>query len=114
MKYLDPDALELGTEFDAVLPVLWLMSGGFGPMTDDPGPWLLPPGGCLAVLFDETRIKDFVAALTSSTTVQRVFLVTDSEESYAEMVQAVGDGWPTSMLYRDYLRNFRINTEGNL
>jgi hypothetical protein len=46
--------------------------------------------------------------------VTHVWLVTDSEEAYAEMRSALPARLAVSMLYRDYLRNFRINTERNL
>jgi hypothetical protein len=40
-----------------------------------------------------------------------VWLVTDSEEAYAEMRSALPGQLSVSMLYRDYLRTFRINTK---
>jgi len=43
--------------------------------------------------------------------VTHVFLVTDSQEAYAEMSEYLGLRWRTSMLYRDYLRNFRIEPQ---
>jgi hypothetical protein len=43
-----------------------------------------------------------------------VFLVTDSEEAFAEMVEAIGASWPTSMLYRDYpLCQYGVRHEGS-
>lgn len=62
------------------------------------------------MLFDEARLRSFKHALACSPAVEHVFLVTDSEEVYAEIAGALGGRWPTSMLYRDYLRNFQINT----
>jgi len=112
LDYLDKDDVELGRAFEAINPCLWLMSGGLGSRRLDPGNrgWAVAEGGGYVVLFDETRLRAFKRDVSSARGVQRVFLVTDSEEAYAEMVDALGGQWPTSMLYRDYLRNFQINT----
>jgi len=114
LDYLDKDEVELGRAFEAINPCLWLMSGSRGTNrlneVANQG-WAIAEGGAYAVLFDETRLRSFKKALSCSTAVERVFLVTDSEEAYAEMAEALGGRWPTSMLYRDYLRNFQINTE---
>jgi adenine-specific DNA-methyltransferase len=110
LDYLDKDTVELGRAFEAVNPCLWLMSGSIGSRRVSPGTkgWALAEGGAYALLFDEARYRAFKLAL-AGTAVQRVFLVTDSEEAYAEMVDGLGGQWITSMLYRDYLRNFQIN-----
>ena len=110
LDYLDKDSVELGKAFDAVNPCLWLMSGSMGSRRVRPGSkgWAIADGGAYALLFDEARFRAFTVALAGSD-VRRVFLVTDSEEAYAEMVDALDRQWPTSMLYRDYLRNFQIN-----
>jgi len=116
LGYLHKDDVELSKSFDAINPCLWLMSGAFGSRGLDVRNqgWAVAEGGAYAVLFDETRIRPFKKALSCSPLVRRVFLVTDSEEAYAEMVDALGGRWPTSMLYRDYLRNFQINTPEHL
>ncbi len=86
------------------------MSGSIGSRRVRPAAkgWAIADGGAYALLFDEARFRAFKMALADSD-VRRVFLVTDSEEAYAEMVDALGGQWTTSMLYRDYLRNFQIN-----
>jgi hypothetical protein len=43
-----------------------------------------------------------------------VYLVTDSPEAFADMRVQLADRTKVSMLYRDYLRNFRVNTERTL
>ncbi|MDQ6946293.1 MAG: site-specific DNA-methyltransferase [Actinomycetota bacterium] len=112
LDYLNKDDVELGKAFEAISPCLWLMSGGQGSRRIEIGGkgWALAEGGAYAVLFDETRLRGFKKAVSCSATVRRVFLVTDSEEAYSEMAEALGGKLPTSMLYRDYLRNFQINT----
>jgi adenine-specific DNA-methyltransferase len=69
----------------------------------------MPPGSTYAVLFRESRFRRFKEALRERPDISRVYLVTDSEEAYAEMRSALPARVTTSMLYRDYLRNFRIN-----
>ena len=41
--------------------------------------------------------------------IQTIYIVTDSEAGYREMIAGYGDK-DTFQLYRDYLDNFRINT----
>jgi hypothetical protein len=43
-----------------------------------------------------------------------VWIVTDSKDAFAEMRSSLPSRLVTSMLYRDYLRNFQINTRHNL
>jgi hypothetical protein len=43
-----------------------------------------------------------------------VWIVTDSEDAFAEMRSSLPPRLISSMLYRDYLRNFTINTRQNL
>jgi adenine-specific DNA-methyltransferase len=111
LDYLHPDEVELGRAFQAVHPLLWLMAGGRG---DRPGeltpdqPFAVVAEGGYAVLFDERALRELIAALKQVEGVTHLFLVTDSEDAYAEMAEAVGAGYTTRMLYRDYLRSFRI------
>jgi adenine-specific DNA-methyltransferase len=116
LSYLDPDEVDLGRQFDAILPALWLAAGGVGARERgaDRKDYSLPPGSTYAVLFREAKFRRFQEALARSPAVTHVWLVTDSEEAYAEMRAALPAGMAVSMLYRDYLRNFRINTERDL
>ena len=49
-------------------------------------------------------------SLKANPQVTHLYLVTDSESSFNQMRAKLPDGLTTSMLYRDYLGNFRINT----
>ena len=60
------------------------------------------------VLFDALAFRDFIAALNGAPGVEHAFLVTDSEDAFAEMTEGLGGVYRTHMLYRDYLRTFRI------
>lgn len=111
LVYLNPDQVELGRAFQAVHPLLWLMAGSQGERTDDikpENPYSVVAEGGYGVLFDEKELPAFIDALNDAPSVRLAFLVTDSEDAYAEMAQAVGAGYVTHMLYRDYLRSFRI------
>jgi adenine-specific DNA-methyltransferase len=113
LDYLDSDDVALGARFDAILPSLWLAAGGIGERAApvDDAPWLLTDGVPYAVLFRESRFRGFHRALEKRSELTHVWLVTDSEEAFAELRAALPARLSVSMLYRDYLRNFRINTE---
>lgn len=111
VDYLHPDDVELGRAFQAIHPLLWLMAGGRGKRSDEltpDVPFAVVAEGGYAVLFDDRALREFIAALNEVKGVTHLFLVTNSEDAYAEMVEAVGAGYATRMLYRDYLRSFRI------
>lgn len=112
LDYLDPDDISLGRQFDAILPMLWLAAGGigepeFGAAGSD---YTMPEGSTYAVLFREDRFRAFASALAERPDVTHVWIVTDSQAAFAEVRAALPRGLRVGMLYRDYLRNFRINT----
>lgn len=111
IDYLDPDDVDLGTQFDSILPSLWLAAGGVGSRDTCPCKgFSLPADSRYAVLFDESAFRKLRKALETRADVTHVWIVTDSEDAYAEMRSALPSRLSTSMLYRDYLANFRINT----
>lgn len=104
----------MGHQYDAIAPSLWLAAGGIGAYEvggDFATGFSLPANSTYGVLFKESRFHQFRQALTQRPDVSHLWLVTDSEEAYAEMRSALPTALSVSMLYRDYLRNFRINTE---
>jgi adenine-specific DNA-methyltransferase len=116
IDYLDPDDVDLGNQFDAILPSLWLAAGGIGDRNGqtENKDYLLPSGSRYAVLCQERSFRKLRKALESRPDVTHVWIVTDSEDAFAEMRSSLPSSLVTSMLYRDYLRNFRINTRHNL
>lgn len=112
LRYLDPDEVDLGRQFEAILPSLWLAAGGRGdrnvPKKDVD--FLLPETSPYGVLFREAKFHKFKQALLTRDDVNHAWLVTDSEEAYAEMRAELPKSIHTSMLYRDYLRNFQITS----
>lgn len=116
VSYLDPDDVDLGTQFEAIFPSLWLAAGGVGqrPKVKAHQDMIVEPGAPYAVLLREKRFRQFLAAIANRPDITHVWLVTDSEDSFAEMRAALRPNLKSSMLYRDYLRNFRINTRRTL
>ena len=112
IDYLDPDDVDLGNQFQAIFPSLWLAAGGVGvrPASPNEGDMLIPAQGRFAVLFQEDRFRAFSKAVHDRPDITHVWIVTDSEDAFAEMRAMLPAQLITSMLYRDYLRNFRINT----
>lgn len=112
MEYLDPDEVDLGEQFDAILSSLWLAASGIGNRERGASakPFSVPSKSPYAVLFREASFRQFREELAKRADIKHVWLVTDSEEAFAEMRSALPQELFVSMLYRDYLRNFRINT----
>jgi adenine-specific DNA-methyltransferase len=116
VDYLDPDDVDLGNQFDTIFPSLWLAAAGIGDRSKvaKSSDMLVPPGAKYAVLFREEKFRRFTRALEARPDITHVWIVTDSEDAFAEMRSALPARLIASMLYRDYLRNFRINTRHNL
>lgn len=113
LSFLDKTSVALGKQFKELLPVLWMKSGAIGrcPVlnTEELPPILLMPENKMAVLIDETYYSEFDDEVRKHLEIQTVFIVTDSETAYREMIRDY-DGKDCYQLYRDYLDNFRINT----
>lgn len=111
LDFLDPQEIQMGRQFAAVLPILWMMAGARGPRPTAPdahAPWLLPDGCPFVVLMQETRFKDFARHVESRTDLTHVFIVTNSQDTVYKLRRE----WPdlrVVQLYKDYLENFRIN-----
>ena len=115
LDFLDPQEIQMGRQFAAILPLLWMMAGARGPRPAPPdphAPWLLPADCTFAVLMQETRFKDFVRHVDGRTDITYVFVVTNSQDT----VFKLRNEWPALrvvQLYKDYLENFRINVSEN-
>lgn len=113
LGFLDKNAVALGRQFKEMLPTLWMKAGAIGkcPVLEDetlPNMLVLPENK-MAVLLDEIYCQEFDACLNRDSRIQTVFIVTDSETAYREMISSYEDK-DCYQLYRDYLDNFRINT----
>lgn len=111
LDFLEPGAVQMGRQFAAILPLLWMMAGARGPRPEPPdphAPWLLPAACPFAVLMQETRFKDFLRHVEARDDLTHLFVVTNSTDT----VHKLRKEWPhcrVVQLYKDYLENFRIN-----
>lgn len=116
LGFLDKTSVALGRQFKEMLPTLWMKAGAHGPCpeigeNDDPDMLILPDNK-MAILAEECSFPKFEAEVLKLSKIKTVFIVTDSESGYREMIKGF-DGIETFQLYRDYLDNFRINTGRN-
>ncbi len=116
LGFLDETSVALGRQFKEMLPTLWMKAGAHGPCpeigeNDDPDMLILPDNK-MAILAEECSFPKFEAEVLKLSEIKTVFIVTDSESGYREMIKGF-DGIETFQLYRDYLDNFRINTGRN-
>ena len=116
LGFLDKNAVALGCQFKELLPVLWLKAGAHGPCptleeTAEAPDMLVLPVNRFAVLTDESQYETFAAQVNGEEAITTVYIVTDSEPGYREMVSGL-HAEDCYQLYRDYLDNFRINHGG--
>lgn len=113
LSFLDKTSIALGRQFKELLPVLWMKGGAIGKCPvlegEELPDMLVLPKNKMAVLIDEIFYPEFEEQLSQYLEIQTVFIVTDSETAYREMIRAY-EGKDCYQLYRDYLDNFRINT----
>lgn len=113
LSFLDKTAVALGRQFKELLPVLWMKGGAIGKCpvldTDELPHMLVLPENKMAVLIDEIYYSEFDAALADHPEIHTVYIVSDSEPAYREMI-CTYEGKACYQLYRNYLDNFRINT----
>lgn len=113
LNFLDKTSVALGRQFKELLPVLWMKGGAIGKCpvleSEELPNMLVLPKNKMAVLIDEIFYPEFEQQLAQHPKIQTVFIVTDSETAYREMIRAY-EGKDCYQLYRDYLDNFRINT----
>ncbi len=113
LGFLDPNQVALKTQFESVLPILWLMAGAKGKLelTDNKRPFFIPENSPFAVLLKESHFAEFNQAIADREDLTHVFLVTDSEDAFRQMSEEIKASGETVMLYKNYLDNFRLNTE---
>jgi adenine-specific DNA-methyltransferase len=120
LDFLDPDRVALKQSFREILPLLWLKAGAKGPRPECPERqlprMLIPEGNTFAVLLNEATLPAFVACLRDRNDLTHLFLVTDDQDAFkdmmAELNDHLGEANPNlafTQLYMDYLENFLIN-----
>ncbi|CAA9889901.1 DNA methylase [Candidatus Methylobacter favarea] len=113
LDFLDPDEVQLGRRFAALVPILWLMAGAKGacPDADDSKPFFIPERSPFAVLLDEHCFLPFKQELQTRPDISHVFLVTHSEEGFFSMRDELDTGYQVMQLFKNYLDQFKINTK---
>ena len=114
LGFLDKNEVSLGKQFKELLPVLWMKAGAIGKCPeclDEETQMLVLPQNRFAVLLDEKAYMEFIEELDKYPEIGTLFFVTDSESGYRDMITGFEDK-DTYQLYRDYLDNFRINSNG--
>lgn len=111
LGFLDKNDVALGRQFKEILPLLWLKAGAVGKRPEYDGElpdMLILPENRLAILINESGYMSFAEQLNEHPEIGSVFIVTDSERAYREMISGL-KVTNTYQLYRSYLDNFRIN-----
>lgn len=112
LGFLDKTSVALGRQFRDLLPLLWMKAGAINScpeLSSDSIPdILIYPENQFAVLTEESSFCQFEQQITELGGIDTVYIVTDSESSYREMVRMLKCKH-SYQLYRDYLDNFRIN-----
>lgn len=113
LGFLDKTSVALGKQFKEMLPMLWMKSGAIGKCpdidSDNIPEMLILPENKFAVLINEIYYLDFITELDEHPEIETVFIVTDSDAGYRDMISGL-EVKNTYQLYRDYLDNFRINS----
>ena len=112
LGFLDKTKVSLGMQFKELLPALWIKADAIGecPTIDSTVPdMLILPRNKFAVLLDEKKYLEFVNKLEEHPEIKTVYIVTDSESSYRDMISNLNIK-NSYQLYRDYLDNFLINS----
>jgi adenine-specific DNA-methyltransferase len=106
LGYVDQDRVELGLEFDRLLSTIWLAGAGRGRWEALRGDDFTIAEGPFAVLFRSAGMQDLLAGLTERPDVRTVFVITESEEAFADVAEQLPAGINCRMLWRDYLTSF--------
>ena len=112
LSFLDKTYVALGRQLAELFPVLWLKAGAHGQcpeLSDENAAMMILPKNHFAILINEKHYQKFAQEVAQHPEIQTIYIVTDSEAGYREMISAFSDA-DTYQLYRDYLDNFRINT----
>ena len=112
LSFLDKTSIALGRQLAELFPVLWLKAGAHATcpeLSDDKAYMQVLSENKFAILIDEKHFQEFDEEVQKHPEIQTIYIVTDSEAGYREMVSGYSDK-DTYQLYRDYLDNFRINT----
>ncbi len=108
LDYLDPLDVELGRRYTELLPALWLTAGCYGTRAglDLTREFCISSDGPYAFLVRPSGVEGLLTSLKERPDVTHVFILTDSEEAFAELAEQLPNEIFVKMLPRDYLRSF--------
>ncbi len=111
LTYEDPDLISLGKKFEAIASLLWLKAGGCGAILETVvEPWAMRADAHYAVLFEIDQWREFVNDVADRSDLRHIFVVTDSESTFQQVIGELPRPLGCTQLYEDYLHNFQINT----
>ncbi|MCL1603899.1 hypothetical protein M3084_08565 [Succinatimonas hippei] len=112
LGFLDKNQVSLGTQLSELISLLWMKAGAQGQCPNlNAGniDYKIFSKNKFAILVKENTFFKFVEELNKEKEIRTVFLVTDSESGYREMIRHLPSSVKnTYQLYSDYLDNFRI------
>jgi adenine-specific DNA-methyltransferase len=113
LGYTEAPEIEFGLRFAEIHPLLWLRAGGIGErkVIDPAGPLYLPAHSPYAVLFDPSGVPTLLASLPSRPDITHVFIVADSQESFAHLADDIPQRIEKVRLYSEYLETMRGATQ---
>lgn len=111
LGFLDKTEVAFGRNLKELIPLLWMKANAIGEcpnMEFETTPdMIILPENKMAILVEEDAYPKFKDEV-SNVDVETVFIITDSEDGYREMISRLNVK-QTYQLYRDYLDNFTIN-----
>lgn len=108
LTQLNPGKVRRGREFAAIAAILWMQSGGIGPVIDTEASDFAVTD-TYGVLFDTGERRAFVTEVTRVMP-GTVFIVTDSASAYRDISASLPASVSAFQLYESYLSNFEVNT----
>ncbi len=116
LTYQDPDLVGRGRSFEDLAALLWLRAGGQGARIEKPqDDWVLPVDAIYGVLFDSDKWRGFVDnVIARGSSIKHVFIATESESTFQQIVTELPTGIGFTQLYDDYLNTFEMNTKGRV
>jgi adenine-specific DNA-methyltransferase len=108
LTYQDEMSVSLDRAFEEIAPLLWLRAGSQGRCIQErKADYNLSE--YYAVLFDYRSAKYFVKELAYRNTIKLVYIVTNQDSRFQDVVAQLPEGIETVRLYESYLRSFKIN-----
>ena len=106
LTYQDDLMVELDQAFEEIAPLLWMRAGSEGRIIKD-RKRDFDISKRYAVLFDYSYASKFLDAIEGNDELRVVYVVTDQDSRFQDMVRALPDSVEPVRLYESYLRSFR-------